>query len=177
MGRHCGYLALVAALACEADWVFIPEWPAPTDNWQELMCNKMVEMRQQGRRLNIIVLAEGAIDRNGQEIKAETVKQVAKSCRSVPHARVYAQVVVDRLGYDCRISVLGHVQRGGSPSAFDRLLGCRMGAEAVLALMDMSPESEPCVISIDGNQMMRVPLMACVQQTQKATATACVHHA
>jgi 6-phosphofructokinase 1 len=80
---------------------------------------------------------------------------------------VFEQVVVDRLGYDCRVSVLGHVQRGGSPSAFDRLLGCRMGAEAVLALMDMSPESEPCVISINGNQMVRVPLMACVKQTQK----------
>ena len=85
MGRHCGYLALVAALACEADWVFIPEWPAPADNWPEVMCNKMAEMRQQGRRLNIIVVAEGAIDSNGQEIKAETVKQVTKPCRPVLH--------------------------------------------------------------------------------------------
>jgi 6-phosphofructokinase len=76
MGRYCGYLALVAALACEADWVFIPEWPAPTDSWPEIMCKKMAEMRQQGRRLNIIVVAEGATDRNGKEIKAETVKQV-----------------------------------------------------------------------------------------------------
>lgn len=58
------------------------------------------------------------------------------------------------------------MQRGGSPSAFDRLLGCRMGAEAVLALMEMTPESDPCVVSIDGNVIVRVPLMQCVQRTQ-----------
>jgi 6-phosphofructokinase 1 len=72
MGRHCGYLALVAALACEADWVFIPEWP-PSAKWPELMCNKLAEMRAQGRRLNIIIVAEGAIDLEGKEIKAEDV--------------------------------------------------------------------------------------------------------
>uniref|UniRef100_A0A183DBI6 6-phosphofructokinase n=1 Tax=Gongylonema pulchrum TaxID=637853 RepID=A0A183DBI6_9BILA len=75
-------------------------------------------------------------------------------------------VVKERLHYDTRVTVLGHVQRGGSPSAFDRLLGCRMGAEAVLALMEMTPESEPCVISIDGNTIVRVPLMQCVLRTQ-----------
>lgn len=72
----------------------------------------------------------------------------------------------ERLHYDTRVTVLGHVQRGGSPSAFDRLLGCRMGAEAVLALMEMTPESEPCVVSIDGNTIVRVPLMQCVLRTQ-----------
>jgi 6-phosphofructokinase 1 len=49
--------------------------------------------------------------------------------------------VKSRLGLDTRVTVLGHVQRGGNPSAFDRLLGCRMGAEATLALMQMTPES------------------------------------
>lgn len=50
-----------------------------------------------------------------------------------------------------------------SPSAFDRLLGCRMGAEATIALMEMNEKSEPCVISIDGNVIVRVPLMECVR--------------
>ncbi|ROT70143.1 phosphofructokinase [Penaeus vannamei] len=75
-------------------------------------------------------------------------------------------VICDQLGFDTRITVLGHVQRGGSPSAFDRLLGCRMGAEAVLALMEATSDTEPCVISLDGNQAVRVPLMACVLKTQ-----------
>ncbi|CAJ0608965.1 unnamed protein product [Cylicocyclus nassatus] len=149
MGRHCGYLALVAGLASEADFCFIPEWPPPV-NWREILCKKLQEMRAEGQRLNIIIVAEGAIDRDGNAISADLVKDV----------------IAKTLHYDTRVTVLGHVQRGGAPSAFDRLLGCRMGAEAVLALMEMNEESEPCVISIDGNQMVRVPLMQCVERTQ-----------
>ncbi|MCP9257259.1 ATP-PFK [Dirofilaria immitis] len=149
MGRHCGYLALVAALASEADFCFIPEWPVPTD-WPTVLCHKLQMMREAGSRLNIVIVAEGALDREGKSINAESVRTVVK----------------ETLHYDTRVTVLGHVQRGGSPSAFDRLLGCRMGAEAVLALMEMTPESEPCVVSIDGNVIVRVPLMQCVQRTQ-----------
>lgn len=149
MGRHCGYLALVAALASEADFCFIPEWPPPS-NWRDILCDKLQQMRSEGQRLNIIIVAEGAIDRDGNPITADLVKDVIK----------------EKLKYDTRVTVLGHVQRGGSPSAFDRILGCRMGAEAVLALMEMTADSEPCVISIDGNSMVRVPLMQCVERTQ-----------
>ncbi|GMT36093.1 hypothetical protein PFISCL1PPCAC_27390 [Pristionchus fissidentatus] len=149
MGRHCGYLALVTGLAAEADFVFIPEWPPPV-NWREILCTKLQQQRAEGQRLNIIIVAEGAIDRDGNPITAELVKDV----------------VTEKLHYDTRVTVLGHVQRGGAPSAFDRLLGCRMGAEAVLALMEMTVDSLPCVISIDGNQMVRVPLMQCVERTQ-----------
>ncbi|XP_042231275.1 ATP-dependent 6-phosphofructokinase-like isoform X4 [Homarus americanus] len=149
MGRHCGYLALVAALTSEADFVFIPENP-PAENWREKICNKLQQERSMGQRLNIILVAEGAIDQQGETITANDVQKV----------------IVDRLGFDTRVTVLGHVQRGGSPSAFDRLLGCRMGAEAVLALMEATSETEPCVISLDGNQSVRVPLMGCVLKTQ-----------
>lgn len=154
MGRHCGYLALVTALATEADYVFIPEWP-PETNWKEKMCEKLIEERSMGQRLNIIIIAEGAIDREGKAISAEQIKEV----------------VNDRLKMDARITILGHVQRGGSPSAFDRVLGCRMGAEAVLALFEATPETEACVVTLDGNQAVRVPLMACVEKT-KAVAKA-----
>ncbi|GFR89237.1 ATP-dependent 6-phosphofructokinase [Elysia marginata] len=121
MGRHCGYLALVGALATEADWVFIPEWP-PEDNWKETLCKKLVALLS-------------------TELKIDT-----------------------------RVTVLGHVQRGGSPSAFDRILGSRMGAEAVLALIDASPETPACVISIEGNSTVRVPLMECVERTKEVQA-------
>ena len=67
---------------------------------------------------------------------------------------------------DTRITVLGHIQRGGAPSAFDRVLGCRLGAEAVMALMDATPDTEPCIVSLTGNTAVRVPLMACVEKTQ-----------
>ncbi|KPM04259.1 6-phosphofructokinase-like protein [Sarcoptes scabiei] len=149
MGRHCGYLALVAALASEADYVFIPEWP-PEANWPEKLCNKIEEERRHGKRLNIIIVAEGATDLEGNDIEAEHVKDV----------------IVKNTGQDTRITVLGHVQRGGSPSAFDRILGSRMGAEAVLALLEATPESQACVVSLDGNLAVRVPLMQCVEKTK-----------
>ncbi|XP_056630416.1 ATP-dependent 6-phosphofructokinase isoform X1 [Diorhabda sublineata] len=154
MGRHCGYLALVAAMTGEADFVFIPEWPADPD-WPNTLCKKILQERAAGQRLNIIIVAEGAIDRNGDPITAEQVKDV----------------VVKNLHQDTRITVLGHVQRGGNPSAFDRILGSRMGAEAVMALMESNETTEASVISLDGNQAVRIPLMEGVKQT-KAVAKA-----
>ncbi|XP_011499037.1 PREDICTED: ATP-dependent 6-phosphofructokinase isoform X1 [Ceratosolen solmsi marchali] len=154
MGRHCGYLALVAAICSEADYVFIPEWP-PEQDWPNKLCKKLMQERLTGQRLNIIIMAEGAVDRNGDPITAEKVREV----------------VVDKLQQDTRITVLGHVQRGGNPSAFDRVLGCRMGAEAVMALVEATPETEACVVTLDGNQAVRLPLMECVRRT-KAVAQA-----
>ncbi|XP_008216749.1 ATP-dependent 6-phosphofructokinase isoform X1 [Nasonia vitripennis] len=154
MGRHCGYLALVAAMCSEADYVFIPEWP-PEQDWPNKLCKKLIQERLTGQRLNIIIVAEGALDRNGDPITAEKVRQV----------------VVEKLQQDTRITVLGHVQRGGNPSAFDRVLGCRMGAEAVMALVEATPETEACVVTLDGNQAVRLPLMECVRRT-KAVAQA-----
>jgi len=152
MGRHCGYLALVAGIVSEADWVFVPEWP-PEANWPEKMCKKLGMERETGQRLNIIIVSEGAIDKEGKPITAEIVKKE----------------VVSRLNQDTRVTVLGHVQRGGSPSAFDRILACRMGVEAVLALMDATPTTPAVVVSLDGNTAVRVPLMECVEKTQAVT--------
>ncbi|XP_046810543.1 ATP-dependent 6-phosphofructokinase isoform X1 [Lucilia cuprina] len=149
MGRHCGYLPVVTGIISEADYVFCPESPPPHD-WPEKLCDKLIQERSAGQRLNIIIVAEGAIDRDGNAISAEDIKKV----------------VVDKLQQDTRITVLGHVQRGGNPSAFDRVLGCRMGAEATLALMEATNETVPAVVSLDGNQAVRVPLMECVERTQ-----------
>ncbi|TPP59214.1 putative pyrophosphate-dependent phosphofructo-1-kinase [Fasciola gigantica] len=151
MGRHCGYLALVASMACEADWVFIPELP-PADDWREKLCKKLRRDREAGQRLSIIMVAEGAIDRQCRPISCDEIRKL----------------IVSELGFDTRITVLGHVQRGGRPSAFDRILGSRMGAEAVLALMDADRNRDlpACVISLDGNQAVRVPLVRCVEKTR-----------
>uniref|UniRef100_A0ABM5GMX6 ATP-dependent 6-phosphofructokinase n=1 Tax=Pogona vitticeps TaxID=103695 RepID=A0ABM5GMX6_9SAUR len=149
MGRHCGYLALVSALACGADYVFIPEYP-PEEGWEEHMCSRLSENRARKKRLNIIIVAEGAIDSHNKAITSEQVKDL----------------VVQQLGYDTRVTILGHVQRGGTPSAFDRILASRMGVEAVLALLEATPETPACVVSLSGNQAVRLPLMECVQMTQ-----------
>uniref|UniRef100_A0ABI8AHA8 ATP-dependent 6-phosphofructokinase n=1 Tax=Felis catus TaxID=9685 RepID=A0ABI8AHA8_FELCA len=152
MGRHCGYLALVTSLSCGADWVFIPECP-PDDDWEEHLCRRLSETRTRGSRLNIIIVAEGAIDKTGKPITSEDIKNL----------------VVKRLGYDTRVTVLGHVQRGGTPSAFDRILGSRMGVEAVMALLEGTPDTPACVVSLSGNQAVRLPLMECVQMTKDVT--------
>ncbi|XP_023799004.1 ATP-dependent 6-phosphofructokinase, muscle type [Cyanistes caeruleus] len=152
MGRHCGYLALITALACGADWVFIPESP-PKDDWEEHLCRRLAETRDGGSRLNIIIVAEGAIDKHGKPITSDDIKNL----------------VVKRLGYDTRVTILGHVQRGGTPSAFDRILASRMGVEAVMALLEGTPDTPACVVSLSGNQAVRLPLMECVQVTKDVT--------
>ncbi|GLD50701.1 ATP-dependent 6-phosphofructokinase, platelet type-like isoform X3 [Lates japonicus] len=103
------------------------------------------------QRLNIIIVAEGAIDRQGQPITSDFVKDLVVRC----------------LGFDTRVTILGHVQRGGTPSAFDRILASRMGVEAVLALLEASANTPACVVSLVGNQAVRLPLMECVQMTQE----------
>ncbi|XP_041670471.1 ATP-dependent 6-phosphofructokinase, platelet type isoform X1 [Cheilinus undulatus] len=150
MGRHCGYLALVSALACGADWVLIPEMP-PEDGWEDKMCQKLSANRAGMKRLNIIIVAEGAIDRNNKPITTDYVKNLVVKC----------------LGFDTRVTILGHVQRGGTPSAFDRILASRMGVEAVLALLETTANTPACVVSLYGNQSVRLPLMECVQMTQE----------
>ncbi|XP_075968637.1 ATP-dependent 6-phosphofructokinase, platelet type isoform X9 [Anarhichas minor] len=150
MGRHCGYLALVSALACGADWVLIPEMP-PEDGWEDKMCEKLSANRAGMKRLNIIIVAEGAIDRSNRPITTDNIKDLVVKC----------------LGFDTRVTILGHVQRGGTPSAFDRILASRMGVEAVLALLETTANTPACVVSLCGNQSVRLPLMECVQMTQE----------
>lgn len=149
MGRNCGYLALMGALACGADWVLIPESPPDVDNWQEVMAERLKAGRKAGRRDSIVILAEGARDRHGNYIGSSDVQAALE----------------ERLGEEVRVTVLGHVQRGGRPSAFDRNLGTLLGHEAVKAIIDAKPEDEPLQIGFKGNRLVRLPLMECVQKT------------
>uniref|UniRef100_A0A665VJN8 6-phosphofructokinase n=1 Tax=Echeneis naucrates TaxID=173247 RepID=A0A665VJN8_ECHNA len=132
------------------DWVLIPEMP-PEDGWEDKMCQKLSANRAGMKRLNIIIVAEGAIDRNNKVITTEYIKNLVVKC----------------LGFDTRVTILGHVQRGGTPSAFDRILASRMGVEAVLALLETTANTPACVVSLYGNQSVRLPLMECVQMTQE----------
>jgi len=155
MGRNCGYLALMSGLAGAADWVFIPEFPPETDNWEDEMCAALQAGREAGRRDNIVVVAEGARDRHGKPIESGYIKQL----------------LVDRLGQDVRVTILGHVQRGGAPSAFDRYMSTVLGHAAVEEILTTTPESVPCLIGMRGNRITRSPLMECVQQTHAVADT------
>ncbi|MBC8372860.1 MAG: 6-phosphofructokinase [Anaerolineales bacterium] len=149
MGRNCGYLAMMGALACGADWVLIPENPPDVDNWQEVMAERLKAGRAAGRRDSIVILAEGARDRDGNYIGSSDVQKALE----------------ERLGEEVRVTVLGHVQRGGRPSAFDRNLGTFLGYEAVNAIIEAGPDDEPLQISFKGNRIVRLPLMECVEKT------------
>ncbi len=152
MGRHCGYLALMGALASGADFAIIPENPPHGDNWEEKMCEILREGREIGRRDSIVVVAEGAVDRRtGNPITCQYIKHVLE----------------EKLGEDARITVLGHVQRGGSPSAYDRILSTLMGRAAANAALDAKPENEPCLVGIKNNQITLQPLMECVNVNQE----------
>lgn len=149
MGRNCGYLALMSAIATGADWVLIPEAPPNLDEWENKMCDVLRNGRENGRRDSIVIVAEGAQDRHGNAI----------SCNYVQH------VLEDRLKEDARVTILGHVQRGGSPSAFDRNLSTLMGVAAVDAIMSGAIIGEAHLIGLKGNKIIRNPLEECLQKT------------
>ena len=155
MGRHCGYLALMGALASGADWVLIPSNPPAGEHWEERMCEVLKTGRAAGRRDSIVIVAEGAQDRHGTPLTSAYVKQVLE----------------ERLGEDVRISILGHMQRGGSPSAFDRNLSTLLGYAAVEAIRTATPNTPPVLIGIRGNRITQTPLQDCLAKTQ-ATTTA-----
>lgn len=152
MGRHCGYLALMGALAGGADWVLIPESPpdAPEDDWEAALCAVLAAGRAAGRRDSIVVVAEGARDCHGQVISSAYVRQMLE----------------DRLGEEVRLTVLGHLQRGGAPSAFDRWMGALVGQAAVAEVLAATAASPPQVIGLRYNRITRQPLVDCVQQTR-----------
>jgi 6-phosphofructokinase 1 len=149
MGRNCGYLALMGALACGADWVLIPESPPDVDDWKEVMVERLRAGRAAGRRDSIVILAEGARDRDGKYIGSSDVQRILE----------------EGLQEEVRVTVLGHVQRGGRPSAFDRNLGTLLGYEAVDAILKAKPEDEPLHIGIKGNRISKQPLMECVKNS------------
>jgi len=150
MGRHCGYLALMAALATGAEWVLFPESPPDVDDWETTMCAVLRAGRMAGRRSSIVIIAEGARDRKGSPISSSYVKQVLE----------------ERLREDVRVTILGHLQRGGRPSSFDRTMSTILGAAAVDDLLSTTPEREPQVIGIRSNRVVHSPLVYCVEQTQ-----------
>ncbi len=149
MGRYCGYLPLMAAIAGGADYVFTPENP-PAQGWEKDMCDKLVAGRQAGRRESIILLAEGAADRNGEPLSAQRVAEALKT----------------GTGEDARITILGHVQRGGSPSAYDRWMSTLLGYAAVQEILTRPTDKEPEVLGVRRNRVTRIPLMEAVKATR-----------
>ena len=157
MGRHCGWLALMAAIAVGADTVFLPERPPPMNqqlygnDWKQEMCDIIKHNRNNGNRKSLVIVCEGAIDRDLNPIKVETVKEVLEK----------------RLQLDTRVTNLGHVQRGGHTCAFDRYLGTIQGYEAVNQVLKASSTTPSPMIGMSNNEITVVPLMDAVNLTKQ----------
>jgi len=160
MGRNCGYLALMGALATGADWVLIPESPPNVDHWEDKMCEVLRHGRQTGKRDSIVIVAEGARDRFGKPITGDYVKQVLEQ----------------QLDEEVRITVLGHVQRGGAPSVYDRTMSTQLGYAAVEEVLNAPPGQEPYLIGMRDNRITRTPLMKCVSRTHAVADAIAAHN-
>jgi len=128
MGRNCGYLTVVATIAAGAEYSLIPEEPYDL----EQLCADLRRRYQEGRTNSIIMVAEGAG-------KAEDI----------------ANQIKDRIGFETRVIVLGHYQRGGSPTVFDRLLGARFGQAAVENLLSNNAGK---MVGIEGSSIILTDL-------------------
>lgn len=126
MGRDAGWIALQSGIAGGADVILIPEVPFSL----EKISDKIEQRAQAGRHFSIIVVAEGCNTMDSQPI-IPVSKERRQATRSGEVANALGKLVGRRTGSETRVTVLGHIQRGGSPSPFDRVLGSRFGVEAV----------------------------------------------
>jgi ATP-dependent phosphofructokinase / diphosphate-dependent phosphofructokinase len=130
MGRHAGWIALHSGIAGGADAILIPEKPFDLND----VCSHLVHRRLTGRRFSIVVVAEGAAPKGGMlELASDAVDEFGH-VRLGGVGALVADEIQKRTGFDTRVAILGHIQRGGSPVAFDRVLATRYGVAAVDAL-------------------------------------------
>ena len=131
MGRYAGWIALHSGVASGADIILIPEIPYRVES-----ISKMVRARsQKGRRFSIVVVAEGAKPEGGGMVVARTVENSPDPIRLGGIGNLVADQINACTGLECRVTVLGHVQRGGTPTPFDRVLATQFGTHAMELVM------------------------------------------
>lgn len=127
MGRDAGWIALESGIAGSADVILLPEIPFHIEH----VCEHIAARREDGRRFHILVVAEGAVPIGGQKVVQRTADQNCGMERLGGIGQQIADAIQQKQGIETRTVVLGHLQRGGTPSAFDRILGSRFGVKAV----------------------------------------------
>jgi 6-phosphofructokinase 1 len=152
MGRDAGWIALCAGIAGGADVVAIPEIPYDI----ERIVNKIEERSKRGARFSIVVVGEGARPRGGaRSLLARARKK--RPPRLGGAGQALASQLEGRISHEIRVTVLGHLQRGGSPSAFDRLLGTRFGVRAASCC---GRGQSGVMVALRGQDIVEVPLDA-----------------
>jgi ATP-dependent phosphofructokinase / diphosphate-dependent phosphofructokinase len=155
MGRHAGWIATHAGIAGGAAEVLVPEEPFDIDE----VCNRLKRRHEKGRFASIVVVAEGAAPKEG------TLQVVSGDVDQFGHVRlggignVLAEEIEKRTGFESRVTILGHIQRGGTPTAFDRVLATRFGIAAIEAVHEGAFGQ---MVALQAGQIVRVPLEAAV---------------
>ena len=157
MGRNAGFIALHAGLAGGADVILLPEIPYDI----QAVLEKLQARVRRGRRFSIVVVAEGARPRGGEQVITETAEEMPG--RNVVRLGGIAHRVSHELAGVCetetRVTILGHLQRGGSPTPFDRILGTRFGCAALDLIAD---ERFDRMVALKGGDVVDVPLAEAV---------------
>jgi phosphofructokinase-like protein len=151
MGRHAGWIAVYSGIAGGADVILIPERPFDVDE----VCAHIRRRHANGSTFSIVVVAEGATRADGDVISEHQQTDAFGHVRLGGIAVELEKEIEARTGYESRMTILGHVQRGGTPLAYDRVLGTRFGVEAV----DAAAEGDfGKMVALRGPQIVRVDL-------------------
>lgn len=161
MGRDAGWIALYSGIAGGADVILIPERPFDIDKVAE----SIRQRHERGRYFSIVVVAEGAKFASGAAsvAMADAEKDEFGHAKMSGIANAVAREIEKRTGYETRAVVLGHIQRGGSPSAFDRVLATRYGLGAI----DMVHRGEfGCMAALHANKIVSIPLLDAISRNR-----------
>jgi ATP-dependent phosphofructokinase / diphosphate-dependent phosphofructokinase len=156
MGRHAGWIAAYAGMAGGADVILVPERPFDI----EKVCDHVRRRHARGRTFSIVVVSEGAVPAGGAVWSQHGGTDAFGHQRLGGIAVQLEREIEERTGFECRMTILGHVQRGGTPLAFDRVLGTRFGVAAV----DAATEGRHGVmVALRGTEIELVPLEAALE--------------
>jgi 6-phosphofructokinase 1 len=151
MGRHAGWIAAYSGIAGGADAILVPEKDFDIDE----VCDYLRGRHSRGRFFSIVVVAEGAKPKEGTEALQTGEEDAFGHARLGGIGVMLEKEIEKRTGYETRATVLGHVQRGGTPTAFDRVLATRFGIAAIDAINDRDYGK---MVALQGNDIVRVPL-------------------
>ncbi len=159
MGRDAGFIALRAGIAGGADVILIPEIPFRLDS----VCEKIMERAAAGRHFSIVAVAEGAYQEGGEQVFVQRGDKMSQA-RLGGVGRTVSKYIEAACGVECRVTVLGHLQRGGSPTAFDRWLASCFGSEAVRLA---ARGGYGRMVSLRNEEIVDVELKGCVGEPKR----------
>jgi 6-phosphofructokinase 1 len=158
MGRHSGWIALHSSLAGGAHFILIPEIPFSIDR----VCEQLKKRQESGHHYSLVVAAEGAIPEGGSMSMLD--KSPDGTVRLGGIGQKLGSAIQDRTGIETRVMIVGHIQRGGSPTEFDRILGTRYG-EAAVQLIARREFGK--MVALRGTAIVGVPITEAIGETKK----------